>query len=92
MHDLHNIVKDVPIFCFQNGVRNEEIVSKYYPVVYGVMVKAGAVFMQDGEVESRSDPPGRFVIGRYPEGTDALVESISAKLRNVDTKLWLRRK
>ena len=29
MHAMHTIVKDVPIFCFQNGVRNEEIVSKY---------------------------------------------------------------
>lgn len=79
---LHVVVKDVPIFCFQNGVRNEEIVSKYYPRVYGVMVRTGGVFTQNSEVTSISDPPGRFVIGRYPLGTDMLVESVAAKLRN----------
>ena len=82
MRDLNALVKDVPIFCFQNGVRNEEIVSKYFPRVYGVMMKVGAVFTQDGEVTSLGDPPGRFVIGCYPEGTDELVESVAAKLRN----------
>ena len=82
MRDLFALVKDVPVFCFQNGVRNEEIVSKYYPRVYGVMVKAGAVFIRDGEVESRGNPPGRFVLGRYPDGTDALVAAVAARLRN----------
>ena len=82
MRDLQVVVKDVPVFCFQNGVRNEEIVSKYYHRVYGVMVKAGAVFTQDGEVRSPGAKPGRFVIGRYPEGMDSLVESVAAKLRN----------
>jgi 2-dehydropantoate 2-reductase len=82
MRDLFALVKDVPVFCFQNGVRNEEIVSKYYPRVYGVMVKAGAVFIRDGEVESRGNPPGRFVLGRYPDGTDELVVAVAARLRN----------
>jgi len=45
------------------------------------MVKSGAVFIHDGEVASRGDPPGRFVIGCYPEGTDKLVESIATTLR-----------
>ena len=83
VRELSAVVQDVPVFCFQNGVRNEEIVNKYYPRVYGVMVKAGAVFIRDGEVESRSNPPGRLVIGRYPEGTDALVESVAVRLRRI---------
>jgi 2-dehydropantoate 2-reductase len=82
MRDLHAMVKDVPIFCLQNGVRNEEIVSKYYPRVYGVMTTGVFFFTQDGEVVSVSDPPGQFMVGRYPEGTDALVDSVAAKLRN----------
>jgi ketopantoate reductase len=57
------VVKDVPIFCLQNGVRNEEIVSKYYPRVYGVMVKAGVVFTQDGEVTIRGNTPGHLWLG-----------------------------
>ena len=83
MRNLHAVVKDVPIFCFQNGVRNEEIASKYYPRVYGVMVRAGGLFTKDGEVTTvGDDPPGRFVVGRYPEGKDELVESVAAKLRD----------
>ena len=81
MHDLYAVVQDVPIFCFQNGVRNEEIVSKYYPRVYGVLVVGGGVFTQNGEVTSRGEPPGHFMVGRYPEGTDELCESIATKLR-----------
>ena len=87
IRDLYAVVKDVPIFCFQNGVRNEEIVSKYYPRVYGVMVAGGGVFTQDGEVISRGDPPGRLVVGCYPEGKDDLVESVAEKLRNAKYKV-----
>ena len=82
MRDLYAKVKNIPIFCLQNGVRNEEIVSKYYHRVYGVSVVGGGVFTQDGEVITRGDPPGCFIIGRYPEGTDELVEYVAAKLRN----------
>jgi 2-dehydropantoate 2-reductase len=75
-------VKDVPIFCVQNGVRNEEIASRYFPRVYGVLVAGGGVFTEDGEVTSRGNPAGRFMVGRYPEGADELIESVAAKLRN----------
>ena len=79
--DLRAVTKDVPIFCFQNGVRNEEIVAQYFPRVYGVMVRVGAVYLTAGEVIARRDPPGWFVIGCYPKGTDELVEVVATKLR-----------
>ena len=82
MRDLQIEVKDIPIFCFQNGVHNEEVVSKYYPRVYGVMVKSIVFFTRDGEVIARGDPPGQIVVGRYPGGVDELVESVAAKLRD----------
>jgi 2-dehydropantoate 2-reductase len=82
MRDLQIEVKDIPIFCFQNGVHNEEVVSKYYPRVYAVMVKSIVFFTRDGEVITRGDPPGHIVVGRYPEGVDELVESLAAKLRD----------
>jgi len=80
--ELHSVVNDIPVFCFQNGVRNEEIVSKYYHHVYGVMVKAILFYIQDGEVIARGDLPNHLVIGRYPEGTDELIEDVAAKLHN----------
>src|SRR5271157_1250155 len=48
MRNLHALVNDIPIFCFQNGIRNEEIASKYFPRVYGVAVMGGGVFTQNG--------------------------------------------
>ncbi len=84
LRDLRTVTEDIPIFCFQNGVRNEEIASKYFPRVYGVMVRVGAVYLTDGEVIARRDPPGWLIIGRYPVGTDDtddLIELVAANLR-----------
>ncbi len=78
---LQTITEDIPIFCFQNGVRNEEIATRYFPRVYSVMVRVGAVYLTDGEVITRRDPPGWFVTGCYPNGTDELVEVVATMLR-----------
>ena len=82
LRDLRAAVKDIPVFCFQNGVRNEEIASKYFSTVYGVTVRCGSTFVTDGEVIARMDPPGWLVMGHYPVGTDDLVESVAAILRD----------
>ncbi|MBI2847708.1 MAG: ketopantoate reductase family protein [Chloroflexi bacterium] len=81
LRDLRAVVTDVPIFCFQNGVRNEEIASKFFPVVYGVAVRVRSIFLTDGEVTAGNDPPGSLVMARYPASSDATVESVAAELR-----------
>ncbi len=81
MQDLKKVTADVPVFCLQNGVRNEEIVSTFFPRVYGVMVRIGAVYLTDGEVIARRDPPGLLIMGRYPRGKDDLAESAAAAVR-----------
>ena len=87
MKDLKAVVDDVPIFCLQNGVRNEEIVSEYFPRVYGVMVRVGAEYLKDGEVICRRDPPGWLIIGCYPTGIDELAENVAAVLRNAGLRV-----
>ncbi|MBI4333033.1 MAG: ketopantoate reductase family protein [Chloroflexi bacterium] len=82
LRELRAVAGEVPIFCCQNGVRNEEIASTYYQTVYGVMVRVGAIFVADGEVATRRDPPGWLVMARYPSGTDGLVEDVAADLRD----------
>lgn len=82
LRELRAVVEDVPVFCLQNGVRNEEIAAKYFPGVYGVMVRVGGVYVTDGEVIARRDPPGWLIMGRYPTGTDDLVETVAARLRD----------
>lgn len=84
LRELNSAVSDVPIFCFQNGVRNEEVAARYFDQVYGVMVRIGGTYLHDGEVIARRDPPGAVVIGRFPEGLDPLAESVAAALRAVD--------
>jgi 2-dehydropantoate 2-reductase len=81
LHDLHAVVADIPVFCFQNGVRNEEIATTYFPRVYGTMVRVGGVYVTDGEVTARRDPPGWLIMGCYPTGIDNLVETVAERLR-----------
>jgi 2-dehydropantoate 2-reductase len=81
LRELKSVARDVPVFCFQNGVRNEEIAASYFRNVYGVMVRVGAVYVKAGEVVARRDPPGWLVIGKYPKGSDAIVDSVAEVLR-----------
>ena len=81
LKDLKKATNNVPIFCFQNGVRNEEIAVQYFSNVYGVMVRVGAVYLNDGEVIARRDPPGWYIIGQYPAGTDKLADTAAEELR-----------
>ena len=78
---LKAAVSDVPVFCFQNGVRNEEIASKFFSRVYGVKVQTGAKFVNYGEVISRSVPPGSPIMGCYPSGVDSLLEDVVQTVR-----------
>ncbi|MBI4303926.1 MAG: 2-dehydropantoate 2-reductase [Chloroflexi bacterium] len=80
LNDLRKVVFNVPVFCFQNGVRNEETAAQRFSLVYGAMVRFGAVYLNDGEVMARRDPPGWMAIGRYPGGVDGLVETVAAGL------------
>ncbi|MBU2608450.1 MAG: 2-dehydropantoate 2-reductase [Chloroflexi bacterium] len=81
LRSLREVIDNIPIFCFQNGVRNEEVAARYFPRVYAVMMRLGSVYLNEGEVSVRRDPPGSLVMGSYPAGTDELVEAVAAKLR-----------
>jgi len=84
LQELQAVTRDVPVFCFQNGVRNEETTSRYFPRVYGVMVRVGATYINDGEVESQHEPNGWLLMGRYPRGKDEVAEAVAEKLRAAD--------
>jgi len=80
--ELQKITKKVPIFCLQNGVRNEEITAKYFASVYGAVIWTDAVYLNPGEVLAGFDPIARYALGRYPQGTDNMVETVVTALRN----------
>jgi 2-dehydropantoate 2-reductase len=52
-----------------------------FPWGYGAMVRVGAVYLKDGEVICRRDPPGWYIISRYPTGIDVLAEEVAKNLR-----------
>jgi 2-dehydropantoate 2-reductase len=81
---LKKCVDQVPIFCLQNSVRNEETAAKLFDDVYGVLVRMGAVYLNPGEVIARMDPAGWLVIGRYPTGTDARIEVVARQCREAN--------
>jgi len=57
---------DLPIFCFQNGVRNEETLSRRFSNVYGGVVFFSGTYLKPGEIaHTRVDRVG---LGLYPGG------------------------
>ena len=82
LRDLSAVSNDAPIFCFQNGVRNESIARRFFPRVYGVMVHVGGVYLTAGEIICRRDPPGSLALGVFPDGVDDLAQEVGAALRD----------
>jgi 2-dehydropantoate 2-reductase len=81
LNNLKKCVDQIPIFCFQNAVRNEETAAQLFEDVYGGVVRIKATYFKDGEVNARMDPPGWLIMGKYPTGTDTLVEAVAKQLR-----------
>ena len=84
LNTLKKCVDQIPVFCLQNGVRNEEMAAQLFEDVYGSTVRIGAVYMNSGEVIAHNHPAGWLIMGRYPKGTDTIVEKTAAQLRKAD--------
>jgi 2-dehydropantoate 2-reductase len=69
---------DTPIFCVQNGVRNEEMAAGRFLYVYGVMAGLCVNFLYPGAIaHTMSD---RIGIGNYPLGCDDLAYEVAQRL------------
>ncbi|RMF85153.1 MAG: 2-dehydropantoate 2-reductase, partial [Nitrospinota bacterium] len=69
----------LPVFCAQNGVRNEEIVARYFPgQTHGVMVYFGSTCLQPGVVIHTSG--ARLALGTYPQGIAPVVTQVGEAL------------
>ena len=69
---------ELPIFCFQNGIRNEEIASQFFRNVYGVMVAIGGRYVAPGQVAHYANRA--VTMGCYPQGLDERLESVGQAL------------
>lgn len=74
-------VTNQPVVCMQNGVANERAALRYFPNVYGATVMLPADYTVPGEVNCFGGPKsGMFDLGRYPSGSDAVVEELADHL------------
>ncbi len=72
---------DVPIICAQNGVDNERLAARRFARIYGMLVAMPATFLTPGEVTAEGTPlTGVLHAGRYPRGTDAVIEQVCADI------------
>jgi 2-dehydropantoate 2-reductase len=72
---------NLPVFCAQNGVANEDAVVRHFDRVYGVCVNLPATHLEPGVVEAPGIPvSGILHLGRYPAGADDLASSVAADL------------
>ena len=69
------------IFCFQNGVSNEDMALRLFPNVFAVTVQLPATFIEPGVVASFFAPKlGFFDIGRHGVGDQGVAEQMAEHL------------
>jgi len=76
----------LPIFCSQNGVRNEETAANYFENVNGVMVLIGSKRLEPGVVVQTGNGP--VGIGTYPDGLSQAAKDVAAALDTTDLPIY----
>jgi 2-dehydropantoate 2-reductase len=72
---------DLPVICAQNGVAAERFALRRFRRVYAMYVWLPATHLEPGVVQTQGAPlAGVLGIGRYPSGTDAIIERIGEDL------------
>jgi 2-dehydropantoate 2-reductase len=73
---------DLPVFCAQNGVRNEEVAARYFSEVDGVMVLIGAKRLVPGEVVHTGGGP--LGVGTWPSGLSPAARQLAEAVGKTD--------
>jgi 2-dehydropantoate 2-reductase len=83
--ELKGAPAQTPVFCFQNGVRNEEWAAEIFSNVYAGLVQISATFSEPGVVEhTRNDV---LAIGKYPSGLDETTTRVGAALERAGFRM-----
>ncbi len=76
------VAAGTPVVMAQNGVANERRAARLFDRVYGMLVYMPAQFLEAGTVVLHATPRrGTLHAGRFPAGTDDVIEGICADLR-----------
>ena len=78
--------RELPVFCAQNGVRNEEVAARHFAAVNGVMVLIGAKCLVPGEVVHTGQGP--LGIGTYPRGLSPIAREVAAAVGKTDIPVY----
>jgi 2-dehydropantoate 2-reductase len=78
--------RERPIFCAQNGVRNEAIAAGYFYQVHGMMLLVAAHCLSPGVVVQTGNGP--LGIGTYPRGLSQTAVAVAAALESTDLPLY----
>lgn len=71
--------EETPVFCLQNGVRNEELAARRFLTVYGAMAALSVTFLSPGLIAHTIHHT--ISIGNYPLGCDELGLEVAEILR-----------
>ncbi len=72
----------LPVVCAQNGVENERIAARRFAQVYAMVVWMPVTLESPGVVSHHAAPVhGILDSGRYPTGSDALIEAVMSDIR-----------
>ncbi len=85
-------VGDLPVFCAQNGIANEDAVLRCFDRVYGVCVSLPATHVEPGVVVASGSPvSGVLQLGRYPASPpDDVARAVAADLDRCGLTSFLR--
>ncbi|HZS03888.1 MAG TPA: ketopantoate reductase family protein [Blastocatellia bacterium] len=76
---LHEVFdQETPLFCFQNGIRNEKVAAWRFRRVYGVMLGPSATLLGPGVIAHTR--MRNLAIGDYPLGCDELALAVAEQL------------
>lgn len=74
-----------PVFCLQNGVRNEELAARRFLHVHGVMAGLVTRWLAPGEVAQLAYDD--LAVGAYPRGSSEVEGPVAAALRAAGFKV-----
>ncbi len=78
--------RELPLFCAQNGVRNEDTVARHFREVNGIMVLIGAKRLVAGEVVHTSKGP--VGIGTHPAGLSSVAREVATAIGKTDIPVY----
>lgn len=85
LEDLRAAAGDVPVVCGQNGVANERMAARLFSRVYAMVVVLPATYLDPGVVNlSAEHASGMLDTGRYPRGSDTIVDQLTHDLSDSD--------